>query len=135
MAKHSAYSSIALKIPVTLDGVAVSLADYNANDALDGTKGSPAFKIVATVKTASGYATTVDSIVCNGVTCFRSSDTTKTNEAVLTLRKGFAPTTATEYTVVVWYDSTSGGSGGWRECGRETFTVDPVENSSVTPPY
>lgn len=132
-------STISIEVPITLDNEAVDLSAYSVNDPFDGTKGSPAFKIQASVGTVAGTtltpATTVDSILCDKVTMYRSPDSSVTNIAVLKLRKGFNPTENTTYTVIAWYDATSGGSDGWRECGRATFDIRLSLREAVEPPY
>jgi len=137
MNSYANYSSIPLSIAVTLDNAAVDLSAYAVNTAIDGSQGTPAFKILVTViNSGTGSAvTTEDGLNCSGLTAFRGPDSTVKNIAVLTLRKGFNFTADTPLTAIAWYDSTSGRTGGWRECGRFDFKISMFNNGGVTPPY
>lgn len=115
------------------DGVALGMGSYTASAALDGTTSN--LRCYVSVQDSDGnYATTVDSISCDSVTMYRG-DSSNSDACELTFRKGFNPSSTTDYVVTVWYDSTGGGSGGVRLKDTKVIRIlveSPIDN---TPPY
>ncbi len=130
------YDSIPISIPITLDGQPVSLDPYAVNAPIDGSQGTPAFKVAVTIQNTvdNSIVTTEDGIICSKVIAFRSADSSVNNIAVLTLRKGFNFSDTTSLIATAWYDSTSGSSAGWRKCGTVRLSIDP-NISAAGPPY